>query len=59
MLVNHNGNEYFVTNKLTLEQLLKNGAVLVEDGQVAEEIEPVKETVAKVEFENKKPPRKK
>lgn len=59
MLVSHNGNEYFVTNKLTLEQLLKNGAVLVEDGQVAEEIEPVKETVAKVEFENKKPPRKK
>lgn len=31
MLVIHNGHEYNVTNKFTLGQLLKNGAVLVEN----------------------------
>ena len=55
MLVRHNGNEYFVTNKLTLEQLLKYGAVLVKEVEVAEETETVKEIVT----EPKKQPRKK
>lgn len=54
MLVNHNGNEYFVTNKLTLEQLLKNGAALVEEVKVAEDSEIEKEIVTK-EVEEKEP----
>jgi hypothetical protein len=49
MLVRHNGNEYFVTNKLTLEQLLKNGAALVEEAEVTEETKATKEIVANKE----------
>lgn len=49
MLVSYNGNEYFVTNKLTLEQLLKNGAVLVKEVEVAEVTETEKEIVTKEE----------
>ena len=49
MLVRHNGNEYNVTNKLTLEQLLKYGAVLVKEAEVAEETETVKEIVTNKE----------
>lgn len=45
MLVNHNGNTYNVTNKLTLEQLLKHGAVLVKETEVAEESKVAKEIV--------------
>ena len=63
MLVNHNGNIYNVTNKLTLEQLLKYGAVLVEEAKTTEEVDAVKEIVAEVEkevvFEQKKYSRKK
>lgn len=49
MLVSYNGNEYFVTNKLTLEQLLKNGAVLMKEVEVAEVTETEKEIVTKEE----------
>ena len=55
MLVRHNGNEYFVTNKLTLEQLLKHGAVLVKEAEVTEETKATKEIVAEKE---EKEPRK-
>ena len=46
MLVNHSGNIYNVTNKLTLEQLLKYGAALVEETKVSEDAEVEKEIVA-------------
>ena len=59
MLVRHNGNEYFVTNKLTLEQLLKYGAVLVKEVEVTEETETVKEIVTEVAIEPKRQTRKK
>ena len=49
MLVRHNGNEYNVTNKLTLEQLLKYGAVLVKEAEVTEETKATKEIVANEE----------
>lgn len=49
MLVRHNGNEYFVTNKLTLEQLLKHGAVLVKEAEEAEETKATKEIVTNEE----------
>lgn len=49
MLVRYNGNEYFVTNKLTLEQLLKYGAALVEEVKVTEETKTEKEIVANKE----------
>ena len=58
MLVRHNGNEYFVTNKLTLEQLLKYGAVLVKEVEVTEETETVKEIVTEVAIEPKRQTRK-
>lgn len=54
MLVSYNGNEYFVTNKLTLEQLLKNGAVLVKEVEVAEVTETEKEIVTETEKEGPK-----
>ena len=60
MLVNHNGNIYNVTNKLTLEQLLKYGAVLVKETEVSEEPKVAKEIVAdNKETEPKKYNRKK
>lgn len=49
MLVFHNGSEYFVTNKLVLEQLLKYGAVLVKEVEATEEAEAIKEVVAEKE----------
>lgn len=39
MLVNNNGNELNVTDKFTLGQLLKHGAVLVEDVKATEEVD--------------------
>ena len=60
MLVNHNGNIYNVTNKLTLEQLLKHGAVLVKETEDSEDTEVAKEIVANhTEAEPKKYNRKK
>lgn len=62
MLVNSNGNILNVTNKFTLGQLLKNGAVLVENVEATEEVtalnenkEPIKNIVA----DEKKPARRK
>lgn len=48
MLILHNGNEYNVTDKFTLGQLMKYGAVLVEESKtITEDIVFVEESIDK------------
>lgn len=57
MLVNNNGNELNVTDKFTLGQLLKHGAVLVEDVKATEEVDTSKGNKEDVKEPIQKPTR--